>query len=128
MKRIEVTTKSRDQFLNITNAVQDAVFHLGISTGVITVFTPHTTCGLTINENADPDVVNDILAHLDQAVPWNAEFYRHQGGNSAAHIKASLIGSSVSVIVENCKLKLGVWQAIYLCEFDGPRAREVWVG
>lgn len=128
MKKIEVTTKSRDQFLNITNAVQEAAFQLGITNGVITVYTPHTTCGVTINENADPDVISDLLGHLDRAVPWRSPDYQHRGGNAAAHIKSSLIGSSVSIIVESSKIKLGVWQAVYLCEFDGPRNREVWIG
>ena len=128
MKKIEITTMSKNQFLNITNAVQDAVFHLGITNGVVTAYTPHTTCGMTINENADPDVLIDLLGHLDRAVPWNAPEYRHRGGNAAAHIKASLMGSSVSIIVECSKLKLGIWQAIYLCEFDGPRARDIWIG
>jgi secondary thiamine-phosphate synthase enzyme len=88
---------------------------------------PHTTAGITINENADPDVTADLQAALDRMVPWEAG-YRHGEGNAAAHVKASLMGSSVRVLVDGGRLRLGTWQAIYLCEFDGPREREVWVG
>ena len=94
--------------------------------GTVTVFVPHTTCGVTINENSDPDVVADMLAALGRLVPWQAG-YRHAEGNSAAHVKASLMGSSAVVPVAGSRLQLGTWQAVYLCEFDGPRVREVWV-
>ena len=97
---------------------------LGLCDGVVTVFIPHTTCGVTINENADPDVVIDMLAALERMVPWEAG-YRHGEGNSAAHVKASLMGFSVQVPVADGRLQLGTWQGIYLCEFDGPRVREV---
>ena len=92
--------------------------------GVVTVFIPHTTCGVTINENADPDVVTDMLAALARMVPWEAG-YRHGEGNAAAHVKASLMGFSAQVAVADGKLQLGTWQGIFLCEFDGPRVREV---
>ena len=92
----------------------------------MTVFVPHTTAGITINENADPDVQADIAAALDRAVPWNAG-YRHTEGNAAAHVKASMMGSSARVMVEDGRLQLGTWQGIYFCEFDGPRSREVWI-
>lgn len=128
MKRIEITTKSRDQMIDISNAVQNAVSQLGITFGNVTVFTPHTTCAITINENVDPGVRTDFLAHMDRTVLWASAAYQHRGGNAAAHIKSSLVGASVSIIVDSGQIKLGVWQAIYLCEFDGPRAREIWIG
>jgi len=127
MKYFDVQSRTRDQFVNITAQVQHTVQALGIAEGVITVFVPHTTCGLTINENADPDVAADMLKQLDAMVPLQQPFYKHAEGNSAAHIKASLMGCSLQVIVTNGHIDLGVWQGIYLCEFDGPRARRVWV-
>jgi len=127
MKTVSVATQSRAQFVNITSQVTTAVAGLGVRDGAIRVFVPHTTCGITINENADPDVVSDMLGALDRLVPWNAG-YRHSEGNAAAHVKASLMGSSVTVLVADGQLQLGTWQAIYLCEFDGPRVRQIWVG
>jgi secondary thiamine-phosphate synthase enzyme len=121
MKIIEVTTRARTQFVNITAKVEAA---LGIKDGVVTVFVPHTTAGITINENADPDVTADMEAALEKMVPWDAG-YQHSEGNAAAHVKASMMGSSVSVIVKDGRLQLGTWQAIYFCEFDGPRSRKV---
>jgi secondary thiamine-phosphate synthase enzyme len=99
---------------------------LGLRDGVVTVFAPHTTAGLTINEHADPDVAADLAAALDRMVPWDAG-YEHAEGNAAAHVKASLVGSSVRVLVAGGRLRLGTWQGIFFCEFDGPREREVWV-
>ena len=99
---------------------------MGMSDGIITVYVPHTTAGVTINENTDPDVVADMSDALDRAVPWEAG-YRHMEGNSAAHVKASMMGSSVQVFVEAGQLQLGTWQGIYLCEFDGPRTRTMWI-
>ena len=127
MKFFDVPTRSREQFVNITAQVQQAVQTLGITDGVVTLFVPHTTCGLTINENADPHVVSDMLKQLDVMVPQRQAFYEHSEGNSAAHIKASLMGCSLQVLVTCGHVDLGVWQGIYLCEFDGPRARRVWV-
>ena len=126
MKFFDVPTRSREQFVNITAQVQQAVQALGITDGVVTLFVPHTTCGLTINENADPHVVSDMLKQLDVMVPLRQAFYEHSEGNSAAHIKASLMGCSLQVLVTCGHVDLGVWQGIYLCEFDGPRARRVW--
>jgi secondary thiamine-phosphate synthase enzyme len=126
MTVLTIQTAQRSEFINITAKVQDAVQELGVKDGVITVFAPHSTAGLTINENADPDVMADLLAALERAVPWSAG-YRHGEGNAAAHVKASLMGSSVRVLVEGGKLQLGTWQGIYFCEFDGPRSRECWV-
>ncbi len=126
MQRVTISTPAHACFVNITAVVARAVAELAVREGVITVFVPHTTCGLTINENADPDVVTDMLAALERMVPWKGG-YLHGEGNSAAHLKASMMGFSVSVIVDEGQLQLGTWQGIYLCEFDGPRVREVWV-
>ena len=127
MKTLVIQTQERTEFMDITDQVQAAVVELGMQAGAVTVFVPHTTAGVTINENADPDVVADIKTVLDKLVPWKGH-YRHGEGNSAAHVKAGLIGSSVRVFVENGRLQLGTWQAIYFCEFDGPRTRHAWVG
>jgi secondary thiamine-phosphate synthase enzyme len=127
MKSFEIETRSRTQFVPVTDLVQAAVRDLGIREGAVTVFVPHTTAGVTINENADPDVVADMAMALDRMVPWNAG-YAHDEGNAAAHMKASLMGSSVRVLVEDGRLCLGTWQGIWFCEFDGPRTRNVWVG
>jgi secondary thiamine-phosphate synthase enzyme len=127
MKFFEVPTRTRDQFVNITAQVQQTVQAMGITEGAVTVFVPHTTCGLTVNENADPAVVSDMLKQLDVMVPFRQPFYEHAEGNSAAHVKASMMGCSLQVIVTCGHLELGVWQGIYLCEFDGPRTRRVWV-
>lgn len=127
MKVLSLTTGGRTEFINITQLVQDAARELDIRDGSVNVFVPHTTAGITINENADPDVVRDMTAALDRQVPWRGD-YHHGEGNSAAHIKASLMGSSVRVLVNASRLQLGTWQGIYFCEFDGPRQREVWIG
>ena len=108
---------------DITPAVRDAIRKSGLDDGVCVVYCPHTTAGVTINENADPDVVKDLLYGLDEAFPDRAGF-RHSEGNSAAHLKASCIGSSVTLIVEKRSPILGTWQAVYFCEFDGPRERK----
>ena len=126
MAQFQVRTGRRTEFVNIMDKVQAAVKELGIAAGVVTVFVPHTTAGITINENADPDVMRDVDAALERMVPWEAG-YRHGEGNAAAHVKASLMGSSVRVLVEGGRLRLGTWQSIYFCEFDGPRSRNVWV-
>ena len=124
-KTIEVHSSSRNEMVDITDRVSEAVGEIGVSDGVVTVYVPHTTAGVTINENADPAVVHDILAALDVAVPWHQSFYRHSEGNSAAHVKSSMIGCSLHVLVCEGKLVLGTWQGIYFCEFDGPRRRKV---
>ena len=126
MKAFTVTTRHRTDFVSITMAVQQAVTELAVTDGTVTVFVPHTTAGVTINENADPDVTHDMAGALDLMVPWDGP-YRHAEGNSAAHVKASLMGSSVRVLVQGGRLRLGTWQGVYLCEFDGPRQRECWV-
>jgi len=127
MKVLSVSTHGRTHLINITDMVQGAVDELGRRDGTVTVFVPHTTARITSNENADPDVVGDITAALDRLVPWHNN-YRHSEGNSAAHIKASLMGSSVQILLRDGRLQLGTWQGVFLCEFDGPRQREVWVG
>ncbi len=119
-----VQTHLREEFVHITGKVQDAVRKMKLEEGFCVVYVPHTTCGITINENADPDVVADILTGLKRMVPENVP-YAHLEGNSPAHIKASLMGSSVLVVVEGGKLLLGTWQGIFLAEFDGPRHRKV---
>ncbi len=126
MLSLSIRTHAHTQFLDITQNVQSAVSERAIQNGVVTVFIPHTTAGVTINENTDPDVTADMADALEQAVPWQAK-YKHCEGNAAAHVKASMMGSSVQVIVEEGRLRLGTWQAIYLCEFDGPRSRNVWI-
>jgi len=126
MIRFTITTRFRAELVDITEQVRGVIFSSGIRTGICQVFTLHTTAGLTINENADPDVRSDILETLNRLVPWKAD-YRHTEGNSAAHVKALLIGSSVTVPVDDGRLVLGTWQGIYFCEFDGPRTRTVTV-
>jgi secondary thiamine-phosphate synthase enzyme len=126
MRSFSIRTQKHTQFLDITRQVQSAISELGVKEGVITIFAPHTTAGITINENADPSVTADLASALEKAVPWHGE-YRHSEGNAAAHVKASMMGSSAQVIVDGGLLQLGTWQAIYFCEFDGPRLRNVWV-
>jgi secondary thiamine-phosphate synthase enzyme len=116
----------REDFYNITSQVREAINKSGVTSGIAVVFCPHTTAGITINENADPDVVHDLLIGLDKAFPDRSEF-RHGEGNSAAHLKASAMGSSAMIIIENGKLLLGTWQGIYFCEFDPPRNRKFYV-
>ena len=116
----------RKDFYNITPQVREAIAGSGVSEGIAVVCCPHTTAGITINENADPDVVHDLLVGLDKAFPDRTEF-RHAEGNSAAHLKASTIGSSVTVIIDKGKPVLGTWQGIYFCEFDPPRNRKFYV-
>ncbi len=126
MLTFEQKTPSRDCLVDITRHVARAVAESGVGEGLCTVFVPHTTAAVTINENADPDVVHDILAFLAESVPRSRP-YRHTEGNSDAHIKASLLGSSVQGPVSEGRLALGTWQGIYLAEFDGPRNRKVHV-
>lgn len=118
-----IKTNNEDQMIDITAIVQQAVTEKGIKDGVVMVYVPHTTAALTINENADPDVVVDILSTLRRLVPMDPN-YKHFEGNSHSHVKASLFGSSTFVIIEDGKLKLGTWQSIFFCEFDGPRTRK----
>ncbi len=126
MHSFHVTTPSRECLVDVTEQVARAVDEAGVDAGLCTVFVPHTTAGATINENADPDVRRDILAFLAELVPADWP-YRHGEGNSDAHIKASLVGSSVQVPLAGGRLALGTWQGVFLAEFDGPRARTVHV-
>jgi secondary thiamine-phosphate synthase enzyme len=126
MKQIPVRTSRRTDFVDITSQIEDAVRELGLRDVTVTVYVPHTTAGVTINENADPDVMRDISHSLDRLVPWEGD-YAHSEGNSAAHIKAGMMGSSVRVIIAEGRLCLGTGQGVFLCEFDGPRQRQVWV-
>ncbi|MBN2283068.1 MAG: YjbQ family protein [Deltaproteobacteria bacterium] len=121
-----VATRSQTEMIDITGQVRAVVREAGMVNGLCCVFVPHTTAAVTINENADPDVPRDILMELNKVIPFD-DHYRHGEGNSAAHIKASLIGSSETVIVERGELVLGTWQSLFFCEFDGPRTRRVLV-
>lgn len=116
----------REGFYNITNKANEALKQSGVTDGMLTVFCPHTTAGITINENADPDVVSDMLFAFNKTFPDRPEFM-HMEGNTTAHIKASFVGSSANIIIENGRLLLGTWQGIYFCEFDGPRSRKFFI-
>jgi secondary thiamine-phosphate synthase enzyme len=122
--QITIPTQARDQMLDITSQLERLVTESGVERGFCYLFNPHTTAALTINENADPDVMRDILVGLDRLIPWKGDF-RHGEGNSAAHIKASLFGPSLQIMVEHGRMVLGTWQGIYFCEFDGPRQRHL---
>ncbi len=123
---IRVPTHHRCQMVEITREVSHAIRELNINDGAVVVFIPHTTAGITIQENADPDVVRDMLMEFEKMVPFE-DGYHHAEGNSAAHIKTTLFGNSSHLIVEDGAPLLGTWQGVYLCEFDGPRNRKVWV-
>lgn len=124
MAILSISTHSRACLVDITSQVEDVIRTGPASSGICVVYVPHTTAGVTVNECADPDVVRDILDALERAVPWTSG-YRHTEGNSAAHAKASMIGSSVTIPYVAGRLSLGTWQGIFLCEFDGPRRRSV---
>jgi secondary thiamine-phosphate synthase enzyme len=124
---VNIATDSRVQFVDITAAVRARVLESGIESGVCYVFVPHTTAGITINENADPDVIRDITRVLERLVPESGD-YRHSEGNSDAHLKAALLGSSATLPIVNGRLGLGTWQGVYFCEFDGPRNRSFKIG
>jgi secondary thiamine-phosphate synthase enzyme len=122
MLSVSIRTPARDALIDISDQVQRAIAESGVRQGTCLVYCPHTTAGITINENADPAVVRDLLTILDRMVPWAAG-YRHAEGNSAAHAKSSLFGCSASLIVEDGRALLGTWQSVFFCEFDGPRQR-----
>lgn len=121
-----IQTQSQTEFLDITHQIQTIVSESRVQNGLCQVFIPHTTAGITINENADPSVRHDMIMELNKVIPFD-DNYHHMEGNSAAHIKSSLMGISLSVIIDEGRLMLGTWQGIYFCEFDGPRQRKVWV-
>jgi secondary thiamine-phosphate synthase enzyme len=124
IKTISIKTGNRSEMIDVTSKVEEELSNSGMQNGVCFLFVPHTTAGITINENADPSVIVDIQTMLNNLIPWEG-VYRHLEGNSAAHIKSSLIGHSAVVMVESGRLVLGTWQGIFFCEFDGPRSRKL---
>jgi secondary thiamine-phosphate synthase enzyme len=124
-KDFQVSTHGRTEMVDITGQVDAIVRETGIRNGNVIVYCPHTTAAITINENADPDVVHDVLLALDEIVPRSNPGFRHSEGNSDAHCKSSLVGCSEQVLIQDGRLTLGTWQAVYFCEFDGPRSRRV---
>lgn len=124
-KEFGVSTHGRTEMVDITRQVEAMVRESGVANGSVIVFCPHTTAAITINENADPDVVHDVLLALDEIVPRSNRGFQHSEGNSDAHCKSSLVGCSEQVLIRDGRLTLGTWQAVYFCEFDGPRSRRV---
>lgn len=123
---LSLQSNSRTEFIDVTHKIQTMVAETGVKSGLCLLFVPHTTAAVTINENADPSVPVDILKVLNQVIPWQAD-YRHVEGNSAAHIKSTLVGASQTVAIAEGRLVLGTWQAVFFCEFDGPRRRQLHV-
>lgn len=126
MKILEVQSQSKEEFIDITGKAREFAASSGASNGLLLIYVPHTTAAMTVNENADPSVKKDVISTLKKIIPDSLP-YSHLEGNSPAHIKASLVGSSVSLIVEEGELALGTWQGIFFCEFDGPRRRKVYM-
>ncbi|MFX1282909.1 MAG: secondary thiamine-phosphate synthase enzyme YjbQ [Promethearchaeota archaeon] len=126
MEEARINTEKRSELLDITQNINNLI-PKDMNSGICVIYVPHTTAGIMINEGADPSVQKDILNQLDQLIPWDQPFFRHLEGNSAAHIKASLVGNSVTILVENSHLQLGTWQKIFFAEFDGPRRRRVYI-
>ncbi len=124
-EEFRVNTKSRNQMIDITSQVSSFVSKSGISDGDVIVFCPHTTAGITINENADPSVIHDILLTMEELMPHHRRGYQHSEGNSDSHCKSSLFGCSEQILIKDKSLNLGTWQAVFFCEFDGPRSRKV---
>ena len=127
LEKKTVHTSKRDSMIDVTREIEKVVSVSNIENGQVTVYCPHTTAGITINENADPDVKHDMLMRLDEVYPWEHDKYRHMEGNSAAHLKASTVGPSQTIIISNGEVVLGQWQGIYFCEFDGPRTRTYYI-
>jgi secondary thiamine-phosphate synthase enzyme len=125
MIRHEIRTRTRNEFVDVTNLVRRAVHDANPPISAVLVSSPHTTAGITVQENADPDVVHDLLLWLNDRIPKQEKGFRHGEGNSDSHLKTMLVGTSVTVPIENGELVLGTWQGIYFCEFDGPRTRTV---
>ena len=123
LETVSIRTPKRNDMIDVTAQVADIVTKSGVNDGLAVVYVPHTTAGVTINENADPDVVHDMLLTLEELVPHRRRGYRHGEGNSDAHVKSTLVGPSLTIIIESGRLLLGTWQGIYFCEFDGPRTR-----
>lgn len=126
IKKIDVKTRNRVELVNITSEINRIIRESGVNNGILTVFIPHTTAGVTINENADPDVKRDLCYEINKIVPFD-DGYHHMEGNSAAHLKASLFGFSETIIIEDGRAVLGTWQDVYFTEFDGPRNRKAYV-
>ncbi len=126
MIEVAVNTHHREELIDVTAKVQQVVAESGVESGLAVCFVPHTTAAVTINENADPDVVRDLLYKLNKDIPQN-EGYHHGEGNSDAHVKSTLVGCSLQILVEKGQLVLGRWQAVYFCEFDGPRSRRLYI-
>ncbi len=122
---LDIRTPSHQALVPINDSVQQAITTLGLDNGVLHLFVQHTTCGLLVNENADPDVCRDLLLRLEKMVPWNDSDDRHAEGNTAAHLRSILVGGSLSLPVQGGRPKFGTWQGIFLAEFDGPRSRQV---
>ncbi|MEH7223444.1 secondary thiamine-phosphate synthase enzyme YjbQ [Bacillus sp. JJ1566] len=127
LQKFTLQTNVRDQMIDVTDKAQAVVNESGCREGVLIVYCPHTTAGITINENADPDVKRDMIRRFDEVYPWYHDLDRHMEGNTAAHMKASTVGASQHVIISDGRLLLGTWQGIYFCEFDGPRTRTFYV-
>ena len=127
MEEFTVKTSQHTEFVDITDRLQRVVDESGVKEGICIVAIPHTTAGITVNENADPDVVADMIFALERAVPWESPDYKHGEGNTAAHVKSSMVGHDTTLLVTGGKVQLGTWQGVFLCEFDGPRTRKVWV-
>lgn len=127
LQKLELTTSTRDEMRDITREARSVVNKSGVQNGLVLIYSPHTTAGITINENADPDVKHDVLMRLDEVYPWKHPKYRHAEGNTASHLKTITTGSSQTVIIHNGELLLGRWQGIYFCEFDGPRNRQYYI-
>lgn len=121
-----VETRHHAEFVNIDAQLRQVLRETGLQNGLLHLHVPHTTAGITINENADPDVPHDIILALEKAVPWRSPEYRHDEGNSAAHVKASMMGAGLTLIIREGRPQLGTWQSVFFCEFDGPRRRSVW--
>ena len=126
MMKFDLSTQGRDSFSDITPQVRQAIKKSGVADGICLVYCPHTTAGITINENADPAVPRDIIMVLDRAIPWS-DGYQHGEGNTAAHVKSSLMGASCKLIIEDASPILGTWQSVFFCDFDGPRRRRYFV-
>ncbi|MEH7382214.1 secondary thiamine-phosphate synthase enzyme YjbQ [Bacillus sp. JJ1533] len=127
LHKFSLQTNNRDQMIDVTNKVQSVIDESGVREGAVIIYCPHTTAGITINENADPDVKTDMIRRFDEIYPWDHKLDRHLEGNTAAHMKASTVGASQHVIITDGRLLLGMWQGIYFCEFDGPRTRTFYV-
>jgi len=127
LKKFSIQTNKRDEMIDITREVQHFVNELQVKEGISVIYCPHTTAGITINENADPDVKRDMVRRFDEVYPWEHELDLHMEGNTAAHMKSSTVGASQHVIITNGQLLLGTWQGVYFCEYDGPRTRTYYV-